>query len=119
MDACLRYRSACNLKDGGTHTHDITQGILIKLFTQPKLTLMPQRRVAPTIRSLSSLSPVSNDKTAPGPEPRIRVQITKEIREEEDGLTISNTLMDFPSGMVWETGIMHNETELLEHLSNK
>ena len=46
-------------------TYDITQGILIKLLTAPKLTLIPQRRVAPTIRSLSSLSPVSNDKTAP------------------------------------------------------
>lgn len=46
-------------------THDITQGILMRLFTQPKLTLIPQSRVAPTMRSLSSLSPVSNDRTAP------------------------------------------------------
>ncbi len=50
-----------NLND----THDITQGMLIKLFTQPKLTLMPQRRVAATMRSLNSLSPVSKESTAP------------------------------------------------------
>ena len=43
----------------------MTQGMLIKLLTQPKLTLMPQRRVAATIRSLNSLSPVSKDNTAP------------------------------------------------------
>ena len=59
--ANVNVNGMSNLSD----THDITQGILIRLFTQPKLTLMPQRRVAATIRSLSSLSPVSKERTAP------------------------------------------------------
>lgn len=41
--------------------------MLIKLLTQPKLTLIPQSLAAPTIRSLIALSPVSNESTAPGP----------------------------------------------------
>lgn len=45
----------------------ILQGMLIKLFTQPKLTLMPKILAASTILSESLISPVSNDKTAPAP----------------------------------------------------
>lgn len=48
-------------------TYDITQGILIKEFTHPKLTLIPQSLVAPTILSLRALSPVVKLNTAPGP----------------------------------------------------
>ena len=48
-------------------TDDIKQGILIKLLTQPKLTLIPHNLAAPTIRSLNSLSPVSKLNTAPAP----------------------------------------------------
>ena len=43
------------------------QGMLIRLFTQPKLTLIVQRRAASTIRSLKPTSPVSKLRTAPEP----------------------------------------------------
>lgn len=45
--------------------HDMTQGMLMSEFTAPKLTEIPQRRVAPTMRSLSVLSPVVKLRTAP------------------------------------------------------
>jgi hypothetical protein len=51
----------------GYFAHDIAQGILIKLLTHPKLTLIPHNRVAPTIASLIALSPVVKLNTAPGP----------------------------------------------------
>jgi len=41
--------------------------MLIKEFTHPKLTLIPQSLVAPTILSLIVLSPVTKLSTAPGP----------------------------------------------------
>lgn len=52
---------------GSERTYDMRQGILIKLLTQPKLTLIPQSRVAPTIRSLKLGSSVMKLNTAPGP----------------------------------------------------
>lgn len=64
IEACL-YDGEVRPHEELRRTYDITQGMLIRLFTAPKLTLIPHSRVAPTIRSLSSLSPVSNDKTAP------------------------------------------------------
>ena len=45
----------------------IRHGILIRLLTQPKLTLMPNSFAASTILSDKPISPVSNDKTAPAP----------------------------------------------------
>lgn len=51
-------------------THDMRHGMLIKLLTHPKLTLIPQSLAAPTILSLSSLSAVSKLRTAPAPEAR-------------------------------------------------
>jgi hypothetical protein len=48
-------------------THDIRQGMLIRLLTHPKLTLIPQSLAAPTILSLKALSRVSKLKTAPAP----------------------------------------------------
>jgi hypothetical protein len=46
-------------------TYDMTHGMLIRELTQPKETEMPQRRVAPTMRSESALSPVAKESTAP------------------------------------------------------
>lgn len=46
-------------------TYDMTQGMLMSELTAPKLTLMPQSRVAPTMRSLRVLSPVVKLSTAP------------------------------------------------------
>jgi hypothetical protein len=48
-------------------THDITQGILIRLLTHPKLTLIPHNLVPPTILSLAPTSPVVKLSTAPAP----------------------------------------------------
>ena len=46
-------------------TYDMTQGMLIRELTQPKETEIPQRRVAPTMRSERALSPVEKESTAP------------------------------------------------------
>jgi hypothetical protein len=46
-------------------TYDMTQGMLIRELTQPKETEIPQRRVAPTMRSERALSPVVKESTAP------------------------------------------------------
>ncbi len=48
-------------------THDMRQGMLIRLLTAPKDTLIPHNLVPPTIRSLNALSPVTKLNTAPAP----------------------------------------------------
>lgn len=50
---------------GEDATYDMMHGMLIKELTQPKETEIPQRRVAPTMRSESALSPVVKESTAP------------------------------------------------------
>ena len=67
MEACLLSFQFEVLKTA-SRTYDITQGMLISELTAPNETLIPQRRVAPTIRSLIVLSPVVKLRTAPGPE---------------------------------------------------
>ena len=69
IEACLQKAPNRQLKQREQlkGTYDIAQGMLMSELTAPKLTLIPHKRVAPTIRSLSSLLPVVKLSTAPGP----------------------------------------------------
>ena len=89
--------------------------MLIRLLTQPKLTLMPHRRVAPTMRSLISLSPVSNDRTAPYPAAMSR----KCTHRSNAQLTICNALVYLFPRMTREAGVVRDKTKALEHLSDQ
>ena len=61
------YQTKRLKRENGTTAYDMAQGMLMSELTAPKLTLIPHKRVAPTIRSLSSLLPVVKLSTAPGP----------------------------------------------------
>ena len=65
MASCVDVRETMKVERCGTY--DMTQGMLIRELTQPKETEIPQRRVAPTMRSESALSPVVKESTAPYP----------------------------------------------------
>jgi hypothetical protein len=65
MASCVDVRET--MKVERCSTYDMTQGMLIRELTQPKETEIPQRRVAPTKRSESALSPVVKESTAPYP----------------------------------------------------
>jgi hypothetical protein len=71
VDGCVPDRSSLQVKAKPTGkmlvTYDIAHGILIKLLTHPKLTLIPHKRVPPTIFSLSALLPVTKLRTEPSP----------------------------------------------------
>ena len=69
IEACLRkaLNKQLNQREQQEGTYDMTQGMLMSELTAPKLTLIPHKRVAPTIRSLSSLLPVVKLSTAPAP----------------------------------------------------